>query len=87
MVPGDGKRDAGAHTVETLIVVAELPHGKEVGSRWVLPFKSHNDGQTTKTKARLVVKGFMQSEGLDYLRMSAPTPAAASVKICGGCCR
>ena len=35
----------------------------------------------TKTKARLVAKGFMQREGVDYLQTSAPTPAAASVKI------
>ena len=34
----------------------------------------------TKTKTRLVSKGFMQREGVDYLQTSAPTPAAASVK-------
>ena len=59
-----------------------MPHEKTaVGSRWMLSCKSDKDGQFTKTKARLAAKGFMQREGLDYLRTSAPTPAAASVTI------
>ena len=63
-------------------MVDEPPHGKKaVGSRWGLYFKSDKDGQITKAKARLVANGFMQREGLDYLRASTSTPAAVSVKI------
>ena len=46
-----------------------------------LSYKPDAEGMITKTKARLVAKGFMQGEGVDYLQTSAPTPAAASVKI------
>ena len=79
---GYGKVMQGLIESKTFTVVDDLPHGKKaVGSRWVLSYESDKDGQISKTKARLVVKGFMQREGLDYLRTSAPTPAAASVKI------
>ena len=32
-----------------------------------------------KTNARLVIKGFVQKEGADYLQMLASTPAASSL--------
>ena len=53
---------------------------KAIGSRWVLSYKSNKDENITKTKTRLVAKGFMQREGMNYLQTSAPTPAGASVK-------
>ena len=66
----------------TFTVLDKLPEGeKAIGSRWVLSYKSDAEGMITKTKARLVTKWFMQREGVDYLQTSAPTPAAASVKI------
>ncbi|CAN0490064.1 unnamed protein product, partial [Laminaria digitata] len=67
---------------KTFTVLGKLPEGeKAVGSRWVLSYKAENERLITKTKARLVAKGFMQREGVDCLQTSAPTPAAASVKI------
>ena len=58
-----------------------MPEGEKViGSRWVLSYKSNKDGNITKTEARLVAKGFMQREGVNYLQTSALTPAGASVK-------
>ena len=71
-----GLKDSG-----TFKVLDGLPKGeKAIGSRWVLSYKSNKDGNITKTKDRLVAKGFMQREGVNYLQTSAPTPAGASVK-------
>ena len=58
-----------------------LPEGKKViGSRWVLSCKSDQDGNILKTKGRLVAKGFMKREGVNYNQTAASTLAAASVK-------
>ena len=71
-----GLKDSG-----TFKVLDGLPEGeKAIGSRWVLSYKSNKDGNITKTEARLVAKGFMQKEGVNYLQTSAPTPAGASAK-------
>ncbi|CAN0418099.1 unnamed protein product, partial [Laminaria digitata] len=76
------KEMQGLAESKTFTVLGKLPEGeKAVGSRWVLSYKADKEGLITKTKARLVAKGFMQREGVDYLQTSAPTPAAASVKI------
>ena len=71
-----GLKDSG-----TFKVLDGLPEGERViGSRWMLSYKSNKDGNITKTKARLLAKGFMQREGVNYLQTSAPTPAGASAK-------
>ena len=65
----------------TFMELKGLPEGeKAIGSRWVLSYKSDKDDNITKTRARLVAKGFMQGEGVDYTQTAAPTPAATSVK-------
>ena len=46
----------------------------------MLSYKSNKDGNIIKTKARLVGKGLMQREGVNYSQTSAPTPTGASVK-------
>ena len=71
-----GLEDSG-----TCKVLDGLPEGeKTIGSRWVLSYKSNKNGNITKTKSRLVAKGFMQREGVNYLQTSEPTPAGALVK-------
>ena len=71
-----GLKDSG-----TFKVLDRLPEGeKTIESRWVFSYKSNKDGNITKTKARLAANGFMQREGVNYLKTSAPTPAGASVK-------
>ena len=59
-----------------------LPAGKStVGCRWVYAVKIGPDGQVDRLKARLVVKGYTQIFGLDYIDTFAPVDKIASVHL------
>ena len=40
--------------------------------KWVLKKKTHGEGKVCRYKERLVCKGFMQREGIDFLETFAP---------------
>ena len=50
------------------------------GSRWVFDVKYNKDGTLKKLKARFVVKGFTQQEGVDYERSFSSTLRASSFR-------
>nr|KAJ0219071.1 hypothetical protein LSAT_V11C300118320 [Lactuca sativa] len=48
-------------------VLSDLPPGcKALGSKWILKRKMNVDGTIDKYKARLVIQGFRQKEGIDF---------------------
>jgi hypothetical protein len=50
-----------------------LPPGrKAIPMKWVLKKKTHGEGKVCRYKERLVCKGFMQREGIDFLETFAP---------------
>ena len=54
-------------------VLTDLPPGrKALGCKWIWRQKFDATGKLTKYKARLVLKGFQQRFGVDYLEIFAP---------------
>jgi hypothetical protein len=53
--------------------IVELPSGKKaIAVKWVFKLKLNPDGSIAKHKARLVARGFLQREGLDYSKVYSP---------------
>ena len=61
--------------------VVELPAGRNaIGTKWIFKTKVNSAGQVVRYKARLVVQGFTQQEGVDYFDTYAPVATITSVR-------
>ena len=60
----------------------DLPPGsKPLGSKWIFKRKMKADGTIDKYKARLVIKGYKQREGLDYFDTYSPVMRITSIRM------
>ena len=67
--------------VKTWELVKRPKDRNVVGSKWVLRLKKNLEGEIEKYKARVVAKGYMQVEGIDYYETFAPVACLASIRI------
>ena len=44
---------------------------KLIGLKWIFKLKRNSDGDVVRYKARLVVKGYSQKQGIDYDKVFA----------------
>ena len=61
-----------------------VPRPKEknvIGTKWVFRNKLNEDGKVTRSKARLVCKGYAQVEGIDFEETYAPVARMESIRM------
>ena len=61
--------------------VVDRPAHPVITSKWVFKRKRGLSGEVEKYKARLVARGFMQAEGIDYTETYSPTVRFESIRL------
>ncbi|PNY14437.1 putative copia-type protein, partial [Trifolium pratense] len=72
------------HSIEknhTWKLVKLPPHKKAISVKWVFKVKKNPDGNIVKHKARLVARGFLQQEGIDYTEVYAPVARMETIRL------
>ena len=60
----------------------DLPPGsKPLGYKWIFKKKMKADGSIDKYKAKLVIKGYKQKEGLNYFDTYSPVTRISSIRM------
>ncbi|GKE87945.1 zinc finger, CCHC-type containing protein, partial [Tanacetum coccineum] len=63
-------------------ILSDLPPGcKPLGCKWIFKRKMKVDGTIDKFKARLVIQGFRQKEGIDYFDTYGPVAQISTIRL------
>jgi hypothetical protein len=71
---------ASLHANGTWVLEPPPTGAKTIPVKWVYKIKRDASGNIERYKARLVVKGFMQREGIDFNEVYAPVSKAATMR-------
>src|SRR5207244_13345934 len=63
------------------VLVEPPPNCHPIGTKWVFKNKQGEDGVVVRNKARLVVQGYSQKEGIDYEETFAPVARLEASRI------
>ncbi|GJV39691.1 putative ribonuclease H-like domain-containing protein [Tanacetum coccineum] len=75
-------RRALAIQITTSLDIGDLPYGKRaIGTKWVYRNKKDKRGIVIRNKARLVVQGYTQEEGIDYDEVFAPVARIEEIRL------
>ncbi|KAG8497019.1 hypothetical protein CXB51_008248 [Gossypium anomalum] len=66
---------------DTWELVNRLENRKVIGVKWVFRTKTNSDGSLNKHKARLVVKGYSQQQGVDFFETFAPVARLDTIRL------
>jgi hypothetical protein len=62
--------------------LSPVPAGRSaISTKWIFKTKYNADGSICKHKARLVVRGFTQKEGIDFTECYAPVARHTSLRV------
>ena len=67
---------------ETWKLVDPSPRCRSIGLKWVYKVKRDERGAIVKHKARLVARGFVQREDIDFEDVFAPIARMESIRRC-----
>jgi len=74
--------ELNAHSTNgTWKLIPRPPGNKVIGSKWVFKVKRNIDGSIERYKGRLVVKGYNQQPGFDYIEIFAPTVRMSTIDL------
>jgi hypothetical protein len=80
---GNGRGVAGRAIEDNQTwTLTELPVGRgAIGLKWVFKVKRDEQGNVVRHKARLVVKGYAQHQGIDYDEVFAPVARMETIRL------
>lgn len=65
----------------TWTIVKKPDSVKLIDSRWIFKRKADTNGNMTKCKARLVARGYMQKQGIDFTETYAPVARLPTIRL------